>query len=89
MSGQFQSSLQNSLLLKKIEFFGGQNALFGRPQRPNAIRCDMKFYAYLYFQHIGKSGKTKSGDLVFPQKMATPKEGRGWEDMQINWSAYP
>ena len=45
-SGQFQSTLHIWPLLKEVEFLGAQNAPFERPQRPDAIWCDRKFYAH-------------------------------------------
>ena len=42
-SDQYQSSMQIWPLIQKIELFIAQN---------NAIWCDMKFYAHLFFQHI-------------------------------------
>ena len=45
-SGQLQSSLHIWPLLKKVEFLGAQNAPFGRPWCPNAIRYNMRFFAH-------------------------------------------
>ena len=50
--GQFQSTLQILPLLKKVEFLGRQLSTFGRQWHPNAIWCDMKFYAHHSFSTL-------------------------------------
>ena len=51
-SDQFQYTMQIWPHLKKVEFLGAQNAPFGRPWPPNAIWCDMKFYAHYFFSWL-------------------------------------
>ena len=45
-------AFKKRLVHSKIKFLVAQNVPFGRPQRPNAMWCDIKFYAQIYFQHI-------------------------------------
>ena len=38
--------------MKKVEFFGAQNTSFWRPWHPNAIWCDMNFYANYFLSTL-------------------------------------
>ena len=48
----FMRKMSVRLLLKKVEILGAQKTPFGRPWRLNAIWCDMKIYAHLYFSPL-------------------------------------
>ena len=74
MSGQFESTLQISPLLKKVEFLGVQNAPFGRPWRPNVILCDNNFTPIICFITLH----------IFYDKMATSEGAEeGGEGLHI------
>ena len=77
-SDQFQSTLQILPLLKKVKFFGAQNAPFERPHRPNAMWCNKKFYVHHFFSTL----------RIFYVEIATSKWEGGlhigsWETTRI------
>ena len=65
--------------MKKVEFLGAQNAPFERPQRPNAILCDMNFYAHHIFRTL----------RIFYIKMSTSEGRKGGEVLHIVSSETP